>query len=122
VRIKLDENLGRQHASLLRTAGHVAERVTEQGMSGAPDVAVWKYVCEQGYFFITLDLDFSDIRRYEPGTHPGVLLIRAHSKSRQAVIQVLERVLRQYPMETLAGCLAVADEDSLRVRRPRGAD
>jgi len=71
VKVKLDENLGQAHAELVRAAGYVAARVTEQGLSRAKDPAVWQHVCDTGRFFITLDLDFSDVRRFVPGTHPG---------------------------------------------------
>src|SRR5206468_2373587 len=78
--VKLDENLSRVHVDLLRQAGYDVDRVDEQGLSGATDERVWERVCTDGRFFITLDLDFSDIRRYQPGTHPGILLIRARSR------------------------------------------
>lgn len=58
MKVKLDENLGQLHALLVRDAGHVTQRVTEQGLSGAKDPAVWQHVCDAGRFFITLDLDF----------------------------------------------------------------
>jgi predicted nuclease of predicted toxin-antitoxin system len=118
VKVKLDENLGRAHGALVRKAGHVAQLVTEEGLSGAKDANLWQHICNEGYFFITLDLDFSDVRRFSPGTHPGILLIRARSKSRAAVSFVLQRVLMTHPLNTLAGCLAVADETSTRIRRP----
>ena len=118
MKVKLDENLGRLHAELVRAAGHVTARVTEQGLSGAKDTAVWQHVCDTGRFFITLDLDFSDVRRFVPGTHPGILLIRARSKGREAVARVLRRVLAEHGLESLVGCLAVADESSTRIRRP----
>jgi predicted nuclease of predicted toxin-antitoxin system len=85
VKVKLDENLGKSHAELGRAAGHVAARVTEQGLSGAKDPAMWQHVCDTERFFITLDLDFSDVRRFVPGTHPGILLIRSRGKGRGAV-------------------------------------
>jgi len=116
--LKLDENLGRTHVELLRNAGYEADRVHEQGLSGWTDSAIWKRVCDEGRFFITLDLDFADIRRYEPGSHPGILLLRARSRSSAAVVQVLERVLKERRFESLSGCLAVADENLTRVRRP----
>lgn len=56
MKVKLDENLGQSHAKLVRDAGHVAQRVTEQGLSGAKDPTVWRHVCDSGRFFITLDL------------------------------------------------------------------
>ena len=102
----------------MRAAGHVAARVTEQGLSGAKDPAVWQHVCDTGQFFITLDLDFSDVRRFVPGTHPGILLIRARGKGREAVVRVLRRVLAEHGLRSLVGCLAVADESRTRIRRP----
>jgi predicted nuclease of predicted toxin-antitoxin system len=90
--VKLDENLSRAHVDLLRQAGYDVDRVDEQGLSGATDERVWERVCADGRLLVTLDLDFSDIRRYQPGTHPGILLIRARSRSASAVTDVLARV------------------------------
>ena len=118
MKVKLDENLGQLHAQLVRDAGHVAQRVTEQGLSGAKDSALWQHVCDNGQFFITLDLDFSDVRRFVPGTHPGILLIRPRGKGREAVARVVRRVLAEHGLKPLSGCLAVADETKTRIRRP----
>ncbi|MEI2418927.1 DUF5615 family PIN-like protein, partial [Arthrospira platensis SPKY2] len=79
---------------------------------------VWQQVCTEGRFFITLDLDFSDVRRFPPGTHPGILLLRSRCGSRQAVLDVLQRVVREDPLATLQGCLVVADDIQTRIRRP----
>ena len=121
--LKLDENLGRSHVELLRRAGYQADRVHDQGLSGASDATVWERVCAEGRFFITLDLDFADIRRYRPGFHHGILLLRPRSRSRPAVLQVLQRVLSEQQLDSLSGCLAVADETHSRIRRPpRGGE
>ena len=120
--VKLDENLGQSHAELLRQAGHSADRVTEEGLSGALDPVVWQRVVTEGRFFITLDLDFADVRQFPPGTHPGLLLIRPRSKSRDAVAEILERVLRDHPLDTLQGCFVVADLNHTRIRRPPTPD
>ncbi len=116
--LKLDENLGRSHAELLRNAGHEADRVHDQGLSGETDSTVWDRVCDEGRFFIALDLDFADIRRYQPGSHPGILLLRPRTRSRSAALQVLKRVLSEQQLDNLSGCLAIADEMHTRIRRP----
>jgi len=118
MKVKLDENLGHSHAKLLRDAEHTVHRVTEQGLSGAKDPIVWQHVCDAGQSIITLDLDFSDIRRFLPGTHPGILLIRPRSKGREAVASVIRRVLAEHGLKLLVGCLTVADESRTRIRRP----
>jgi predicted nuclease of predicted toxin-antitoxin system len=93
VRIKLDENLGRPHIALLKRHGYEADRVFDQGLSGIEDADLWVRVRRDGQFLITLDLGFSDVRRYAPGTHPGILLVRPRRKGRNAVSNVLRRVL-----------------------------
>lgn len=120
--VKLDENLGRSHAALVREAGHIVDRVYDEGLSTADDDVIWQRVCEEGRFFITLDLDFSDIRRFPPGTHAGILLLRPRSGERDAVLVVLERVLAEQPLDALAGCLTVADEARTRIRHPEPDD
>ena len=117
--IKLDENLGRPHVALLKRHGYDADRVFDQGLSGVVDVELWVHVKREDRFLITLDLGFSDVRRYAPSTHPGILLLRPRTKGRNAVSQVLRRVLAERRLDTLAGCLAVADEARTRVRRPK---
>ncbi|MEN3001169.1 MAG: DUF5615 family PIN-like protein [Armatimonadota bacterium] len=117
-RIKLDENLAHAHQQFLQSQGYDVERVYEQGLSGASDAVIWQQVCAEGRLFITLDIDFADIRQYRPGTHPGVLLLRPATNSKAAVMRVLQRVCQEIPLETLKGCLAVADEQHTRIRRP----
>jgi predicted nuclease of predicted toxin-antitoxin system len=118
--VKLDENLGRSHVQLLQAAGYQADRVTDEGLSGAADRAVWERVQAEKRFFITLDLDFSDVRQFPPGSHAGLLLLRPRSKSRDAVTEILQSVLREHPLGTLSGCFAVADPGQTRIRRPIG--
>ncbi|MCX7007595.1 MAG: DUF5615 family PIN-like protein, partial [Kiritimatiellaeota bacterium] len=82
MRIKLDENLPSDLAEVLRLHGHDVDTVVTENLTGHPDETVWEAVGKAGRFFITTDLDFSDVRRYRPGTHAGVLLIRLHTEGR----------------------------------------
>ena len=116
--VKLDENLSRTHAEFLRSRGYEADRVHDQGLSGASDDAVWQRVNAERRFLITLDLDFSDVRRFPPGSHPGILLIRPRSNSRAAVLEILQRILSEQSLESFQGCLVVASEEVTRLRRP----
>jgi predicted nuclease of predicted toxin-antitoxin system len=120
--VKLDENLSQSHADFLKAAGYAADRVTDEGLSGAEDAVVWQQVVAEGRFFVTLDLDFADVRRFPPGSHPGILLLRPRNRSRDAVQDILERVVRDHPLNTLASCFAVADGKNTRIRRPSPPD
>lgn len=44
MRIKLDENLGRPHAALLRRHGYEADRLSDEGLSGIEDTELWRHV------------------------------------------------------------------------------
>ena len=116
--VKLEEHLGKATLQLLRAGEYDVGTVLGERLSGSTDELLWSRVVADGRLLITLDLDFSDVRRFRPGTHPGILLIRARSTSSSAVLRVLRRVLAERSLEDLRGCLAVADERSTRVRWP----
>jgi predicted nuclease of predicted toxin-antitoxin system len=120
--LKLDENLAQAHVDFLNGTGYSADRVTDEGLSGADDNVVWQRAIAEARFFITLDLDFSDVRRFPPGGHPGILLLRPRNRSRDAVLEILQRVVREQPLDTLAGCFMVADINHTRIRRPSSPD
>jgi predicted nuclease of predicted toxin-antitoxin system len=116
--IKLDENLGASHQRLLRAAGYDADRVIDEGLGGAGDEHVWEIVQQAGRLFVTMDLGFSDARRYPPGAHRGILVLRAREPGPLVALAILQRVVSEQPLPELTGCLAVADERRTRVRRP----
>ena len=115
--IKLDENLSISHVTLLKNIGHNAERVYDEGMSGWSDSKIWEAICKENKFFITLDLDFSDIRKFKPGTHPGILLIRSDNKGIKPVKKILHKVISEASLENFKGCLVVADKNKTRIRK-----
>lgn len=73
---------------------------------------------QAGRFLITQDLDFSDVRRYTPGTHRGLLLVRLASPGGTALLSRVQSLFAVEDVSTWAGCLVVATDRKLRVRRP----
>ena len=69
-------------------------------------------------FFITQDLDFSDMRRYAPGTHAGLLLVRLARPGRNALLERVSQVFETEKVEDWTGCLVVVTDRKVRVRRP----
>jgi predicted nuclease of predicted toxin-antitoxin system len=76
MRIKIDENLPPQIAQKLTSFGHDVHTARDEGLSGCVDLIIWEAAQRDGRFLITQDLDFSDTRRFAPGEHHGILLIR----------------------------------------------
>ena len=76
MKIKLDENLPDRLVAVLTGLGHNVDTVRTEQLTGRADPDVWNAAQAAQRFLITQDLDFSDVRRYTPGTHAGLLLVR----------------------------------------------
>ena len=116
--IKLDENLPSRLVDALTTLGHQIDTVPDEGLTGRSDNEVWSAAQATGRFLITQDLDFSDMRRFQPGTHPGILLLRLRNPGRNALFLKVVSLFESEAVETWAGCFVVATERKLRIRRP----
>jgi predicted nuclease of predicted toxin-antitoxin system len=69
--LKLDENLPEGLVAEFAALGHDVDNVRMEGLAGRNDEDVWTSTQAARRFLITQDLDFSDIRRFQPGTHHG---------------------------------------------------
>lgn len=118
MKLKLDENLPEQLAVRLRQLGHDVHTVPEEFLSGQPDATVWQAAQSEDRFLITQDLDFSDLRRFQPGTHAGLLLVRLHAPGRLALARRISALFAAEPVETWARCFVVLTDHKLRLRRP----
>lgn len=118
MKVKLDENLPNGAVALLRRYGHEAATVPEEGLGGKPDPVVWDAAQREDRLVITLDVAFASVREHPPGTHAGVLVLRTSRQGRKRVLRLIETLLEQHDLGALRGCVAVADEQAVRVRRP----
>lgn len=116
--IKLDENLPERLASSLQRLGHDVDTVRGELLSGGTDQQVWEAAQAVDRFLITQDLDFSDIRRYTPGTHAGLLLVRLAHPGRDALLVRIEALFATENVDEWRGCLVVATDHKLRIKRP----
>ncbi len=121
MKAKLDENLPLQIASRLRELGHDVHTTQQENLSGCDDSELWAQAQQEGRTLITQDLDFSDSRRFTPGTHHGVVLIRLHSPSRLRLVERLEEVFLREAVSEWAGCFVVVTDQKIRVRRTANA-
>jgi predicted nuclease of predicted toxin-antitoxin system len=118
MKIKLDENLPADLAPGLVRLGHDVHTPHDEGLSGAEDSDIWQAAQNEERFLITQDLDFSDVRRFTPGSHHGLLLIRLPDSSRRALIDRVIVLFRQQAVTEWSGCFIVASDRKVRVRRP----
>jgi predicted nuclease of predicted toxin-antitoxin system len=115
MRIKLDENLPVRLAGILSDLGHDVHTVPQENLSGKSDLEIWDAAQQDQRFLITQDLDFSNTRRFIPGTHFGVLLVRLHSPDRQSLIARITDLFRQEEIGRWGGCFVVVTDRKVRV-------
>ena len=120
MKIKLDENLPESLVAELKALGHDADTVRQEGLAGEADPHVWAAAQKAERFLITQDLDFSDVRQFQPGTHRGLLLVRLHDAGRLALLRRIAEVFRSEDVESWKGCFVVLSGHKLRVLRPEG--
>jgi predicted nuclease of predicted toxin-antitoxin system len=121
MKIKIDENLPLRIALSLKSLGQDVHTVQDELLSGCVDLVISEAAQHDEGFLITQDLDFSDVRRFVPGTHHGILLIRLRSPSRFTLIERIEELFKTENVTGWAGCFVVATERKVRVRRPRNS-
>lgn len=118
MRIKLDENLPARLVPLLIGLGQDVQTVGDEGLVGNDDDTLWNACIAERRFLVTQDLDFSDMRRFVPGAHSGILVVRLSRPGRQALLRRVKELFEAEAVEEWSGCLLVATERKLRIRRP----
>jgi predicted nuclease of predicted toxin-antitoxin system len=118
MKLKLDENLPESLSPQLAALGHDVENVRQEGLTGRDDPEIWAAAQAEGRFLLTQDLDFSDVRKFQPGTHHGILLIRLPEAGSQTLNRQIADIFRREDVEGWQGCFVVLSDHKLRVVRP----
>ncbi|MEX0701821.1 MAG: DUF5615 family PIN-like protein [Planctomycetales bacterium] len=116
MKFNTDENLPVEIAALLRQNGHDALTVSDQQLSGQPDVRV-AVVCQaEDRALVTLDLDFSDIRHYPPEDYSGIIVLRPALQNITRLLRLMNQVIPLLRQESLDGSLWIVDDYQIRIR------
>jgi predicted nuclease of predicted toxin-antitoxin system len=116
-RLKVDENLPDEIAELFLRHGHDAVTVADQGWEGLPDDELWRGIQAEGRWLVTADKGFADLRRFPPGAHAGVILLRLARQNRRDYSLLAETLLMQVELDEVVGAVIVVNERGVRVRR-----
>lgn len=120
MRFKVDENLPDACVGWLTELGHEADSVADEGLIASTDEILLDACRDEGRAILTLDRGIGDIRRFPPGTHPGIFVLRPASQEPRAVNRLLNRAFAGRDLADLAGCNVVIEDDRIRVQRPSG--
>ena len=118
MKLKLDEYLSRHLKPVLIGLGHDVLTAAEENLLSHPDTEIAHAAKNEQRILLTLDVEFADLRKYPPGSHPGVILFRPLSLSPLSVISFITDFVRRTDLDKLAACVAVVDPVHVRVRYP----
>ncbi len=116
LRFKIDENLPTEAANIFVENGFNAESVFYEGLKGAPDNKIIKICKQEERILVTLDLDFSDIRIYPPGSVPGIIILRISDHSIKSVLTIVKRIITKINTENPVGKLWIVSDTNIRIR------
>ena len=113
---KLDENLPAELAWEFAEAGHGAETVVSEGMTGVSDSDLLRALRREGRILLTLDKGIANIRLYPPEAFAGIVLFRPDSTGRGEVSRFVRRHLPEVLKLEVKGRLVVVTGRGIRLR------
>ena len=117
LKFKIDENMPKEVAEMLRSAGHDAVSVLDQNLGGWADPGVAEVCRSEGRVVVTLDVGFADMRSFPPQDYAGLIVLRLKRQDKPAILRAFGRAMRLLPLESIAEALWIVEEDRVRIRR-----
>ena len=105
MRLLLDENLSPNQAAILREQVHDAVAVVDAGLSGHPDEKIREFAIGENRVLLTLDSDFANMLRFPTAGTPGVIRLKIHPPTEQAVREQIRKALTLLNNTSLADAL-----------------
>jgi predicted nuclease of predicted toxin-antitoxin system len=112
----IDECVYYATTQLLRTWKHDVLTAQEAGLAGKPDEDILAYAVQHERVLITIDMDFSNIRRFPPKSYAGIIVLKIRPRVTEKVHKVLQQVLRDVDEKQLNKTLVIIDQSKYRVR------
>ena len=123
MRFKLDENLSRRAADLIRAAGHDAVTVVSQGLRGAADETLFEVCTAESRALVTLDRDFGQVLRYPPAASAGIVVLEIGPRaSHAALLDRLRELLIVLRTQSPDGSLWIVEPGRVRIHLPAHDD
>jgi predicted nuclease of predicted toxin-antitoxin system len=123
VRFKVDENLSRRAADLIRAAGHDAVTVASQGLRGAADETLFEVCTAESRALVTLDRDFGQVLRYPPAASAGIVVLEIGPRaSHAALLDRVRELLIVLRTQSPDGSLWIVEPGRVRIHLPPDDD
>jgi len=116
MKLKLDENLGRRAAELLRGRGHDVRTVPDEHLGAAADEVLIQACRAERRCLVTLDLDFGNPFLFTPMEYAGIAVLRLPRKpSHSDLVETVETQVGALSHEDPGGRLWIVQKGRIRV-------
>ena len=123
MKFKLDENLSRRAADLIRTAGHDTVTVVSQGLRGVADETLFQVCKDEARALVTLDRDFGQVLRYPPAMSAGIVILEIGRRVTHAsLLDRVRELLSLLNTRSPEGELWIVEPGRLRIHLPSDED
>lgn len=117
MRFLVDNALSPLIAELLRKGGHDAIHVRELGLQAATDAEIFDRAADEQRVIVSADTDFGALLATRDAREPSVILFRRTRDSRpDRLAGLLQANLPRLEQSLIAGCVAVVEDNRIRVR------
>jgi predicted nuclease of predicted toxin-antitoxin system len=117
MRFLADMGVSQQVVGWLRTHGHHAVHLRDEGLQRLPNGEIFQKAAREQRIVLTFDLDFGEILAASAGQIVSVVLFRLRNTRADFVIQRLDDVLNQSSAELSQGAIVVVEDGRHRVRK-----
>ena len=117
MRFLLDMNLPPQLAIWLRSQGHDAVHVVDDGFGASSDQEILVRAVMENRIVVSFDLDFGDILAAARQSGTGAVLLRLRSARQAHIRQRLQVAIAQAGEAMEEGAVVLVEDARIRVRR-----
>jgi predicted nuclease of predicted toxin-antitoxin system len=116
MRFLADMGVSQQVVEWLRTKGHDAVHLRDEGLQRLPNGEIFQKAAREQRIVLTFDLDFGEILAASGGQIVSVILFRLRNTRTDFVIQRLDDVLNQSSADLSRGAIVIVEDGRHRVR------
>jgi predicted nuclease of predicted toxin-antitoxin system len=116
MRFLADMGVSPRTVDWLRSQGHDAIRLNEEGLHRLPDPQVMDKALKEKRILLTMDLGFGALLAMSKSHFPSVILFRLSDETSKAINERLGEILGLFEQELENGAIISVNDEVVRVR------